>query len=259
MDVVDKLYELLDQSIQDYPGKICVPISGGLDSRTTAGLIGKRRKIDLSFTVYNEGGYTKHLDYAKQIAKLTNVENHVILSITEKERLQDFPKLKELVPSANPGGRTYTVLRKVNDIVPLKDYTIIVPFGLEFLTGIYINPLSLLTMRMSKFDREWEEKHYNRCERVAQNTVWSLFAKGCISPFWNEPLKTFCLSLPHRYRIHQVAYRRMLKRYFPELARVPREWMDIPMDVGELGYIWGKIKYIWMKRGLKRGKRIPFI
>ena len=72
--MIDEMYELFMKNIPDYEGKICVPISGGLDSRVLAGLISKKRKIDLSYCQYElkypvkELKDIKNVGYARQIA-----------------------------------------------------------------------------------------------------------------------------------------------------------------------------------------------
>jgi len=39
----------------------------------------------------------------------------------------------------------------------------------------------------------------------------------------------------------------MIKKYFPELAVIPREGMDVSMDIGEIRYFYERVKH-WLRK-----------
>ena len=137
----------------------------------------------------------------------------------------------------------YTGLRKLNEIVDTSDYTFIVGHGLDSLTGVGVNPLTLFSYK--KKDVETSSKRHRYLWSTFPNT-YGKFGKWD-SPLWSWDVEEFCLDLPLKYRFHQYLYRQMIKKYFPELARIPREGMDVGMDIGEIRYFYERTKY-WLRK-----------
>lgn len=248
MVMIDKMYLMFMDSIPDYEGKICVPLSGGLDSRVLAGLISKKRKIDLSYCQYELdypvriGRNIKSVGYARQIATTLNIPFHSInvndFTFDDMLAVKGLPMEATLLKSM-----MYTGLRKLNDIVNLKDYTIIVGHGLDTLTGVHVNPLTLFNYE--KFERKDHIKMSEYFLKVFEGTYGDFAKWDC--PLWNGELSTFCINLPLKHRFHQRLYRQMIKKYLPELAKIPREGMDVRMDIGEIRYFYERFKY-WLKK-----------
>ena len=240
------MFEVMLKNIPVYSTKVCVPLSGGLDSRVLAGLITCKQKVDLSFCQYrldypiiiNRG--IANVSYARQIAGVLNIPFYSI-NINEDNR-EDREAIKGLGDTVKK-SRMYTGIRKMNDIVNLKDYTIVVGHGLDTVTGVHVTPLTLFNYE--KFEVRDRIKMHDYFNNIFPGT-YGRFAKwDC--PLWNREVVEFCLSMPLKYRHLQRAYRFMIKKYFPELAKIPREDMHVRMDIGEIRYFYERTKY-WLKK-----------
>jgi len=249
MKCIKNMYELFMDSIPDYKGKICVPISGGLDSRVLAGLISKKRKIDLTYCQYyikhpvKLGTQIRNIKYARQIAQVLNIERFEPICVNyevdgDLEAIKGLSHEDQLKKS-----RMYTGLRILNERVNLKDYTIISGHGLDTITGIHVNPLTLFSYKEKEFEDRLKMTDYYF---AIFDDTYGRFAKWSC-PLWNTEVNDWCFNLPYRYRFHQYLYRQMIKEYFPELAVIPREDMHVRMNIGELRYFYERTKY-WLKK-----------
>ena len=234
--MIDKAYSLFVDSIPDYKGKICVAISGGLDSRLLAGLVSKKRKIDLAYTFYRTkdrvlGQGTNALPFAAKIAKECKVDKYFQICVdndTKEDRrlTMGYPKVQK--------RKTLTGLRKLNGKVKLKDYTVLLAHGADSYTGVEVNPLTLFSYK--KKDEETKQKKILYEKEIFPITFGRYFKDWDI-PLWNDQLVEFFLGLPFRYRFQQNLYRKMIIKYFPELAKIPREDIGKSICVGEFRYL----------------------
>ena len=243
------MYELFIESIPDYKGKICVPLSGGLDSRVLAGLISKKRKIDLTYCQYELkhpmiiGTQLETVDYSRKIADICGIERFEPICVNY-EKDEDVDAVKGLPMESNLlKSRMYTGLRILNDRIDLSDYTIISGHGLDSITGVGVNPLTLLTYKRKDIETEIKRDQY--FDYIFDATYGAFGEWDC--PLWNPQIIEFCMRLPMKYRFHQRLYRQMIKKYFPELAKVPREGMNVRMNIGEIRYFYERLKY-WLKK-----------
>jgi len=249
VDLIDELYFFINDAVSDVDGKILVPISGGLDSRVLAGILSKRRQIDLSY-VYITEKYYRHSDYARRIQEILNVGRFVEIFVSEKDINEERYIYHDYGLPVTP---MLSALRHLDSHYNLKDYTLYIPHGLEFLTGIEINPISLLTGKChGKKIKDYEgwfvkDFHPNMEDKWIQ-TIGCHFTKHAISATWSSSLVEFCLDLPLQYRFHQYLYRKMIRKYFPKLAAIERDGMDIRMDCGEVKYFMARIKYFIKKK-----------
>ena len=251
--MVDKLYNLFEKSIPDYTGKICVPISGGLDSRVLAGLISKKRKIDLSYCQYfsyrpRQTSY-KDVEYAAAIAKICGVERFIPI-LTNGSSHKDLEAIEGLPLEENlKKSMMYTGVRMLNNIVNLKDYTIVSGHMVDIFTGVGVTPFTLFSYKKKDDEIAIKRDQYYGYgyggKGIFQGTYGAFAKWDC--PLWNQELIDFCLNLPIKYRFLQYLYRQMIQKYFPELAKIPRSGMNVSMDIGEVKYFIERIKY-WMAK-----------
>ena len=249
----EKLYNLLldiiKQNVDKIKGKICVPISGGLDSRVVAGYMQVlNRPIDLVVTFGNQ--HDKHIGYAQRIARAAGYSDQIITASVTKQEINDnhsivqsFSGLSEM---ATPG---FVCLQKINNKIDLSDYNFIIPYGIDRLTGIKINALTF--WRGAKYfieqDRYFVNSYY---KQICLNgfKVFHYFGAKAINPIWySESLFEFCTNLPLKERFHQRLFRQMIKTYFPELAAIPRTYMNCRMDCNEATYFIYRTLYYFRK------------
>ena len=126
--MIDQMYELFMDNLPNYKGRICVPLSGGLDSRVLAGLISRKRKIDLAYCQYElpypikiEKGIN-HVRYARQIADVLGVRNFVAINVNQytqedMDAVRGLPDEHILLKS-----KMYTGLRKLEEQIGIREY-----------------------------------------------------------------------------------------------------------------------------------------
>lgn len=245
------MYELFMDNIPYYSGKICVPISGGLDSRVIAGIMSKKRKIDLAFCQYElpypikiEKGIA-HVQYARQIAGVCGVERFIPVNVNQYTQ-EDMDAIKGLPNEATLiKSKMYTGLRKLNEQIDTSEYTFITGHGLDSFTGVGVNPLTLLLLNPYKNDQITKRKKEEYFGGIFDGTYGKFGKWDC--PLWNDEVEDFCLSLPLGDRYFQKLYRQMITKYFPELAKINREGMNCPVNVSELRYIYARAVYFGEK------------
>jgi len=248
--LVDEMFKVFDSSIPDYQGKICIPLSGGLDSRVLAGLIARRRNIDLAFNQYEEKipdqlSYgIRNVKYARQIAEVLGIENFYTINTDEatqedEDAVKGLPDDKKVIKS-----KMFTVLRKLNEIVTTSDYTFLLGHGVDSLTGIGVTPFTLHNYQ--NFDDLTAEKRIRYFTGIFPGTYGRFGKWDC--PLWNEELIKFCLDLPLKHRFMQRLYRKMINKYFPELAVINREDMHCAINVGETKYLTYRTAYFLKKK-----------
>lgn len=227
--LAQRLYDLLEEQISiTIRRKICVPISGGLDSRVIAAIISKYRTIDLSFC-YHQLRFKdfRSFEYAQQISKVL--------------KIKEFYCIK---PDVNYVGINFNqpAIKIMNDLRPLKDYLVIVPLGLETMTGDQINLKTILTGEYKRHEAYYW-KHVWAQEKENIKNVWGKYGQAW-NPVDDEELIEFCRDLPLKYRIHQNLYRYMIREFLPEVAGIPQERVHYPLDssLWLYGYYRGVIK-----------------
>jgi len=242
---VDELYytfrEVIIDRVSKIRGKICVPISGGLDSRLIAGFI--REKIDLVLIFGNPGA--KHIEYAHRIAQAVGYKKGIIVTTVTDE---DVEKNRDIVEKINglpdESTKTYCHLSHANQIVPLSQFTFVVPHMLDPYMGGNVNLLTLFKQRKTK-------EYWLNYEDISLkgSLIYKHFGRY-LNPIMDARLLQFCERLPLRLKFHQYLYRQMFKKYFPELAEIKRDNMNVRMDCNELTYFIARtIRYVKKKMG----------
>ena len=249
--MLETMWKLFNKAIPDYDGKICIPLSGGLDSRVIAGIIAQRRKIDLSYCQWFTGRPRQttltDLGYAFQISKLCQVKGFEPVKVDnpiqeDLDAVKGIPLEKNLLKS-----RMYTGLRILNERVDLSEYTIICGHGVDSFTGVHVNPEHLFNYK--KYDDDMERKMKVMFESIFPATYGKFAKWDC--PLWDRDLIDFCVGLPFKYRFHQYLYRQMIQKYLPELAQIKRSGIHVPMTIGETHYFAVRVKHWVMKQTLR--------
>jgi len=173
-------------------GKICIGLSGGLDSRVLAGIISKRRPIDLGFCYYTEK--TKYnVPVVKELVSNLRFKEFEYINIVSHEKTN--------VPRA---------VEKLSRLHNLKDYTILIANHMDVITGLRYT---------KRLDREY---YYKDMLPVQSGMTYTDYFKDYRTPFWNPRLVGYMQSLPRSQRFFQRAYREMIKKYLPDLWESPR-------------------------------------
>jgi len=243
--LVDKLYNIFREVIFDriskVKGKICVPISGGLDSRLIAGFL--QDSIDLVLIFGNPGA--KHIEYAHRIAQTVGYKKGIIVTTVTDDELEENKEIVKKINGLEESTKSYCHLKHANEIVDLSQYTFVVPHMLDPYMGGNVNLLTL--WRQKKTKEYWF--HYEKEISNKGALIYKHFG-GYINPIMDDRLKEFNDKLPLKYKFHQYLYRQMFKKYFPELAAIPRDNMNVRMDCNEVTYFIARlIRYIKKKIG----------
>jgi len=210
MSIVDDLWKIFND-FKVPEGKICVPLSGGLDSRVLAGIISGRRKIDYGFcwvtdkTSYNKAEVNKLMRYL-------NYDNFDMIYLIKHEE-QNMIRAVEILP------KRYL------------DSTIIIAKHMDVVTGL---------CKTNKRNR----RYYYSDFKIVENGMGYADKFNYVStPFWRPELVGYLHSLSYKQRFFQRAYRDMIKKYLPELWKVPRCF-----ETGEpVSLNWYIPKRIWRK------------
>lgn len=243
--LVDELYNLFKTVITERTAniktKICVPISGGLDSRLVAGFLAD--KIDLVLIFGNPGA--KHITYAHQIAQAVGYNNAILVTTARQIDIEVAKPLVRMIKGIDESARTYVLLANADRVIDLSQYTFVVPHMLDPYMGNNVNLLTLFKQKQTK--EYWNEYEVNISNKGVE--IWKHFG-NYVNPIMDDRIKDFCSNLPLRYKFHQYLYRKMFKKYFPKLAAIKRDNMNVRMDCNELTYFVARtIRYIKKKLG----------
>lgn len=244
------LYDVIKQNVDKIKGKICVPISGGLDSRVVAGFMQTlKQQIDLVVTFGTRND--KHVEYAKRIARAAGYSGKIITaSVTRQEIEQNNQVVNAITGLGERATPGFVCLQKINNKIDLSEYTFLVPYGLDWLTGIKINPLTV--WRGAEYFRKQDHYFVNTYyQQICLNAfkVFHFFRAAAINPIWfSENLVEFCSRLQLKERFHQKLFRNMIKTYFPKLAAIPRTYMNCRMDCNEVTYFIYRALYYFKKK-----------
>ena len=173
-------------------GKICIGLSGGLDSRVLAGIISQRREIDLGFCFYTDETRC-NIEYVEALVSRLNFKRFEFIDIVEHGKSNLSRAIKQL-----------------NHSYQLKDYTLVVAKHMDVITGL---------RKTKQSDRQY---YYDDMFLVENGMGYANTFKDCITPLWNPRLVGYMQSLPRSQRLFQRAYRQMIREYLPELWEVPR-------------------------------------
>jgi len=190
MDRVSTLWDLLNKQIDIRFGeKICVPITGGLDSRMIAGIIAQHREIDYAYFFASDKTQSS-IPHVMELMELCRVKDYDIINMGKivNSKVLEFHRThakRDHVCYVNPCFSVLTGLHKTRK----KDY--------EYFTE---------SLRKRLINRD---KLY---------VGWKIIY---------DPLSTFelavtCLSMSRSERLFQSLHRKMLIRYLPDIAKVPR-------------------------------------
>lgn len=114
---VDLVYEQMTKIYDQYKDKaILMGLSGGLDSRLSAGLLGER--MDVKKSIFFTFGYNKHIleyTFAKRVSKKLNLPEPMFIKLDEK----DYENAKEVAEKTGchvgmHHGHTYVSLQRID-------------------------------------------------------------------------------------------------------------------------------------------------
>ena len=198
--VIDEMWELFNNfTVSD--GKICVPLSGGLDSRVLAGIISKRRPIDLGFHFYTDQGFYNH-DVIHRLLEHLDYTNFECINIHTHTKI-NFGEIGDL----NAAARTLFMFHD------LKKYTVTMPIQMDILTG-------------RDLTKRYNRKHFY--EMINDRDMNLVYFGAKSYPLWNPVLVAYLQSLSRYDRFFQRAYRKMIRKYLPELWEIPRAFETGP-------------------------------
>jgi len=192
MGYEDTLWEIMCDCVNYHSGEIIIPTTGGLDSRILSGIIEKK-------------GYISNWTYWFRCPDNKINEDHIIkLSEIQKKHLIiiDVPSL--------PEGFKYG-MGKLNEKALLKHHRIAIPFHMDVMAGM---------LKSRKKERFYFQHTYPAMEEKFYPN-YSLWGE-VLRPFDNPRLIGYILSLPRKDRMFENCYIKMLNKYLPELAEVPR-------------------------------------
>jgi len=228
MDRIAVLWDLLNKQIDPkVDEKICIPITGGLDSRLIAGIIAQHREIDYGYFFASK--YTQSsIPHVEKLMELCRVKKYDIVNMGDitKDKAIDF-------------HRTHA----------MPDYVIYMNPCFSVLTGLH---------RTRKKDYKYLTDSLPNKRLVNSKDVYVGW-KEVYDPLSTFELACTCLSMSRRERLFQSLHRKMLIRYLPEIANVPRCFefgggRPTPID-NDLIYAYSRIRdrTLYKLRGGKNG------
>ena len=188
--IIDKMWNMHLQCIPEYKGRLYVALTGGLDSRILAGII---RHLDLDVILVGHYHYTEktkgNIEYITELSKLLHYD---CFSFFERKDGK-----KQLWDNINT---TYT----------LKAYICImhhqgnVPYG--SLPTKYLDLNHYLALKKNIDKRFIVDSYFKKMEHPLLDTTWVGFMH----------------SLPRQYRFMESGAIAMIKKYLPDLYKIPR-------------------------------------
>ena len=133
-------------------------------------------------------------------------------------------------------SRMVTGLRRLEIAVggSLKEYTFIGGHGLDVFMGGAVNLFSILKGNYLKADRYMVARMIEA--KLNVKVLYEHFFKEAIFPFSNPDFVDWCMELPVMKRMNQKLYRDTMNLYFPEMASIPRDGVDVPPNCNEFKY-----------------------
>ena len=198
MKIVDEMWDLQNRLIPDYEGKIFISITGGLDSRVLAGIIGMRRDIDLGY-------YYWHPE--------TNQNRPHVVRLVNRLPYKYF----ECIEGKSHGISRQTIhpLEKVNKGYNLKEYKYIINGFGDIATGMS------KTLRRNRLFY-MQNGFFVPGGFYSQDYKTLSYFGSADNPLWKPEFIGYMHSLPKRLRFFQYAYIQMIKKYLPHLYDIPR-------------------------------------
>ena len=197
MSKVDEMWAILND-IEIPTGKLCIPITGGLDSRVLAGVVRQHREIDYSYFYWSEG---------------TRMNVPHVQAIADRCRVKKF----ELIKLDNVYN-TDDAVDEIKRILPKSDYIWGCNHHGDVMTGMKKSRSAERDYFLNELLVENENKRFLYTETF--KSIWR--------PWWNSRITGFMLSLPRWDRIFQRLYVEMIKKYLPDLAKIPRCYESYP-------------------------------
>lgn len=187
--MIDKLWQIHNECVPDYQGKIWINQTGGLDSRILGAIISQRRQIDFGFYYY----YAESEHNVEHVIKIVN--------------LLDYKDFKFIKLSRSGYGGFDDAIHGFNQPVNSKEYTYIVNSYGDAVSG--------------RFRTKRRERRFY-CELQKETNLPKTEFKSIKMPLWNPRFVGYMYSMPRYQRLNQHAYRMMIKKYLPELYEIPR-------------------------------------
>ena len=198
MKIIDEMWNLHNRLIPEYKGKIFISLTGGLDSRVLAGIISKRRQIDLGYYYYHKDTAC-NITHIRQLLKLLNYK--------------DFCLVKGL--SHGITKQLIHPLEEISKKYNLKEYKYIVNGFGDIATGMSMTLKRNRSFYMQKdffVDGGFYAQDYKTLE----------YFGSADNPLWKPEFIGYLHSLPRYARFFQYAYIQMIKKYLPHLYDIPR-------------------------------------
>jgi tRNA(Ile)-lysidine synthase TilS/MesJ len=203
--IIDEMWEMHNDFVIP-EGKIFVALSGGLDSRVLAGIISLRRKIDLGMCMYHNRS-TGNLNYVEHLVQNLDYEKFEYIDIGE------LRKAISLDIAYNELGKGYN----------LNEYTCLVCRYGETLSG----RLHTKARERQFWLRRIRRRKLLENDESIPRVDYSRF-KDAIDPLYRKELIGYMFSLTRRQRFFQYAYMQMIKKYLPNLWKIPRCFETTP-------------------------------
>ena len=183
------MWELHLRLIPDYSGKIAIPLTGGLDSRVIAGIIGMKRIIDLGY-YYWYPETKQNIIYVERLLKRLPYLNFEFIEVESYDRSK-----RKRMP--------IKILAKKYD---LKKYTLVQHGFGDISTGAY--------WKLSKMRQMYCYHNFNLvdCDGKVK------YFKSVENPLYHPAYIGYMHSLPRRLRLFQYAYIQMIREYLPHLC-----------------------------------------
>jgi len=192
MNKVDQMWRILND-IEIPDEKLCIPITGGLDSRVLAGVVSQYREIDYSYFFWSE---------------TTKESIPHVQKLVDKCRVKKFDLIK-LDNVYNTDEATQEIIKKLPES---NKYLYGCNHHGDILSGI---------AKTRKREREYFLHDFIK-ENVYQRDITRNKFIGIWKPWVNARTVGFMMSFTRKDRIFQRTYIEMINKYLPDLADIPR-------------------------------------